>query len=388
MRTSSSIALFTVLGFTSCAPRDDAGGRQNATVLAADCYSVTQIDNRKFGGGVAPPHDIDERGRLLFDRFIWDHGERTPLRAPEGWVAAGAVDFNERGDVVGTVLRELGAGARRPIVWWHDGTVALLPEVASLNEVLEITERGHVLARTYDGRAWDVVLYRDGAWIDLGRGIAYDVNDDDEVVLVDDRRAVLWKDGARIDLGLDGALTMKLNDHGQVIANAERAGPGTEAAFLWETGVARMLPALPSLGDAQQWSATAINERGDVAGLVIPSSTSTYFSYAVLWRGGAPTVLADWSAGVLDLNDAGQVFGNARRGDVLRPFVWDRGTYVELPMPFVARSATGYADGRKSINERGDVFFNMKPVDGISHTLLWRNDLCGRPEPEPEEPGE
>jgi len=389
MKTTSAIGIAAscVLLLTSCAPHDDAGDRKTSTVLRAECYSVTEIDNRRFGGGVSPPVDLDERGRLLFQPFVWDNGTRSPLPLPAGWVLEMVTDFNERGDVVGMVRQGGGSIENRAVVWWSDGTIDLLPDVEPKLEVREITERGHVLATA--GATVSTsrgLIFRDGAWVDLGRGIAMDVNEKDEVVLVADRRVILWKDGARIDLGVSGASEVKINGRSQIMVTAERAGPGTEAVFLWEAGVARQLPGLAFLADTQRSQGIAFNERGDVAGYVIVPGLSTFFTYPVLWRDGTPIVLADVNGSALGLNEAGQVTGIDHTGGELRPFVWDSGSYFELPKPFVARSGTLWSAQGQNINERGDVFWNLKPVDAISRTLLWRNDRCGNGSPEPPEP--
>lgn len=390
MRTTSVLALAAtvLLASASCAARDPSGGRRTEPVLRAECYSLVQIESRNPRGGPNPPRDLDDRGRLLFEFFIWENGTRTPLRAPDGWELDLAIDMNERGDVVGTVRPAGGAGVRRAVVWWADGTITLLPEVEGGVEVQEITERGHVLATTGFGLDTRGLLHRDGAWVDLGRGRPSDVNENDEVVLVEGLRAFRWKDGVRTDLGLRASGDPRINERGQIMATADRGDRGTEAVFIWESGVARELPGLAFLSDAQRSIGRALNERGEVAGYVIRPATSTFVSYPVLWRDGAPILLSETSGQATEVNDAGQVFGVLEGDGGIRPFVWDSGSFVALPMPFVAASYTTWAVYGPTLNPRGDAVLAMAPANGDTRTLFWRNTRCDGQEPEPEEPEE
>ncbi|MBI2388072.1 MAG: hypothetical protein HYV09_00520 [Deltaproteobacteria bacterium] len=399
MRTHGPIALATTLllacASSACAssrdpvdPVDPVGARQSGPVLRAECYSLLQIESRNPRGGPNPPRDLDDRGRLLFEFFVWENGTRRPLPAPDGYELDLAIDFNERGDVVGTVRPGGGAGVRRAVIWRSDGTITVLPDVEGGVEVLEITERGHVLATAGAVLETRGLLFRDGAWVDLGPGRPSDVNESDEVVLVDGTGAFLWKEGVRTDLGLRSSGDPRINERGQIMATANRAGPGTEAVFLWEAGVARELPGLAFLSDAQRAVGSALNERGDVAGYVIRPATSTFFSYPVLWRDGAPIVLSETNGRATEVNDAGQVFGFLEDDDGIRPFVWDSGSFVALPMPFVATSFTEWAVHGPTLNARGDAVLAMRPANGDTRTLFWRNTRCDGQEPEPEEPEE
>ena len=74
-----------------------------------------------------------------------------------------------------------------------------------------------------------------------------------------------------------------------------RAGPGTEAVFVWTAGVAKQLPGLSSLGAGQRSIGRAINARGDVVGHVIHPTLPIF--YPVLWRDGAAIALSESDGG-------------------------------------------------------------------------------------------
>jgi len=143
--------------------------------------------------------------------------------------------------------------------------------------------------------------------------------------------AFLWEDGAMRDLStaaLHFDIANDINDRGQIVG-AGIASDGRFVAARWEDEV---LAELPMPAGASSCSAEAINDHGDIVGFCDQQPGQ----WATLWRrngdvqGLGPTP-DGWSAGPVDINERGVVFGAAIDADGARHlWVWDDGVVTEV----------------------------------------------------------
>jgi probable HAF family extracellular repeat protein len=229
-------------------------------------------------------------------------------------------------------------------------------------------------------------FWQNGSFTDLGafgglHSYTFDMNASGVVVgwattdpVGDPAHAFRWENGVLSDLGtlpgFTGSSATAINDRGQIAGESMRSNTNpSKVAFLWENGV--MTP-LPALGTSTS-SATAINSSGVIAGqsrlgLLGPDR-------AVIWRNGAIVDLGAFggsfsgnSSFAIDINDAEQVTGTS---ELFGPFVyhafrWENGVMTDL----------GALDGGISwalaINANGDVCGYSTVSDGSSRAVLWR----------------
>ena len=272
-------------------------------------------------GGRVIPYAINDRGQVvgcssppgggLCRAFLWESGKLTDLGTLGG---SGSIAYavNDRGQVVGE--SGTAAGSRHAFLWESGHMVdlgTLDSESVNTSEARGINDRGQVVGSSFVGGSLHAFLWENGHMTDLGslgadyRGHewtqAFGINDSGQVVGYSihytpkgdpenaPSRMTLWENGAITDLGEPG-YAYAINDRGQVVGEGPgNADPKTvnfppSHAFVWQVGKFTDLGPRPT----DRSGATAINERGDIAG---------YWAYhgnaatrAVIWP--APTVRA------------------------------------------------------------------------------------------------
>jgi probable HAF family extracellular repeat protein len=211
--------------------------------------------------------------------------------------------------------------------------------------------------------------------------------------------AFKWQDGAVTDLGtLPGtdncSVATSINANGEIAGYGENGlidpliGIRQVRALVWENGE---IIDLGTFGGNQSVLSN-INNRGQVAGSAtnaIPDPFSLYYQLgglttgtqtrAFLWQNGRKQdlgTLGGPDAEGFFVNERGQVIGdsytnstpNATTGlPTLDPFLWDRGTMIDLG------TFGGTFGSAGLLNNRGDVVGTSNlPGDQTSHIFLWR----------------
>ena len=308
------------------------------------------------GGALDRGYDINDRGQVVgtsatpegwLRGVLWDDGEVVDLThqmmPPFGGPAATAEAVNERGLVAGslTVYSPTLSGA-----WvWDDGELTDLGPITDQVRLVDLGDGGHVVV---------TVQPRDA------EGPTTRVWAGGEVT-----SAPPLADG-RTFLGAD------VNGRGVV---AGRVGPFRSAdAAVWRVGRAPVL--LDRLPGGGATMATAVNERGDVAGVSVAADGS---ARAVRWRdgritdlgtlGGATSSTASTAVvGGRTLNERGDVVGDsATASGETHAFLWRRGRMIDL----------GTLGGRFStatgVNDRGQVVGRTQLATGEARAFLWQD---------------
>ena len=221
------------------------------------------------------------------------------------------------------------------------------------------------------------------------------------------QHAVLWLEGLMGDIGAPGlggpnSIAFGDNDKFQSAGEAETSTPdpngedfcgfGTHLTclpFLWQDGV--MTP-LPTLG-GNNGEATAINNRGEVAGFAensspdpgCPAPQVLHFK-PVIWENGKVNQLhtlgGDPDGVAFMINDNGQAVGASGNCATFNPIdlynlvpvhalLWEKGKAIDLGS---LGGTTGQAGGNIAldINNQGQVVGNSDlPGDTTFHAFLW-----------------
>jgi probable HAF family extracellular repeat protein len=178
-----------------------------------------------------------------------------------------------------------------------------------------------------------------------------------------ERHAVLWqvksdhKLEAR-DLGLlgqgDFSDARDINNHSDIVGEANIVPKGKPRAFLWHDGRMKQLTNLPG---GTFCSAQAINDKGEITGWCdVPNGTS----HGVIWKNGHITDLGslgddDSPSTALDINSKGQVVGTSEISDSkLRAFLWQNGQLLNLNQAVPPKSGWLLLVASR-INDRGEI---------------------------------
>ena len=163
---------------------------------------------------------------------LWENGLVTDLGIPGSpGDMSGALDINERGQVVGQI------GSPRAAMW-DKGTLTVLSEDYSyangINNAGDVV--GHYWVGGPDNHAF---LWSRGSWQDLGVGEARTINDRDQIAGTSWNgtfyEAVLWENGDVQVLphpGDDAAFAVDINNRGQIVGGYWNGT--SNSALLWE----------------------------------------------------------------------------------------------------------------------------------------------------------
>jgi probable HAF family extracellular repeat protein len=173
------------------------------------------------------------------------------------------------------------------------------------------------------------------------------------------------------DLGtLGGATTARaINDAGQITGYSEDKS-GNEHAFIWQNGIMRDLGTLPGFPQSQ---GLAINDQGDVAGLVLrPNDQAPFVSIGgVISRVPLPASIVP---GDIDgINAAGEIVGTDYSGQAAA-FTFSKGKLTNLMAAL--GSPVSYA---VAVNDAGAVTgYLVDPASGVTEGFIYYNGKVTR----------
>lgn len=331
-------------------------------------YGVTYLGASTFITG------LNEAGQVLGYRnvfgdpltraFLWSGGRSTDL-GTLGGASNHPAGLNDRGDAVG--YAELPSGGVHAYLW-RAGVLTDLGTLGGERSLAwAVNNRGEVVGTSQVASgAFHPFRWRDGVMTDLGtldglEGTATGINDQGEIIGQAGNRAFRWRAGVLSELrGPHGGpvRVTNINEHGTVLGIETigdyaaawylwtRAGlvdPGLDVfsggpalndadqilgtdwtngsrAMIWQHGTRTLLPLPPG---ADQSSAQAINNRGQVAGFAWGPGRA---NQAVLWDHGRASWLPQGSCTGTEarlLSDSGYLAGTAwRPGDEQGTAVW------------------------------------------------------------------
>jgi probable HAF family extracellular repeat protein len=387
-----AVVVATVLAAVLAAVVPAAEGARaapGATGAPADRRSITMTelfgpDGEPLVGAV----QINERGQVVglmrdddpagLATVVWEQG-RTTRVTPEG-ASALPTAISERGQVVGVVIDgPLPWACNHTTVWpfsWSDGELTRLTPEGVEGAASDIDARGLVLGYREVGPGGEAVAWDAGETI-VGPASAPLIPSDDDRPHLNSRgqatlripagggfHAAVWQVGGRVtDLGTFGGPSSRaaaINNRGWVVGNADTPEGGPHA-FLWRRG--RMLDLGRGSPDAS--FAVDVNDRGQVLVNGNPAGGGAY-----LWENGRKTDLGDLGGdyiGAVALNERGQVIGHGEtaEGDV-HAFLWERGRMTDL-----GALAGDVGSEVTDLNERGQVIGRLTPESGSPVPVLW-----------------
>jgi probable HAF family extracellular repeat protein len=289
-------------------------------------YSVVDLGPLP-GGDSAEALNVNKRGQIVgFGRtatgeshaILWNNGEAIDL-GTLGGSSSTAWGINDRGQIVGGA--ETATAGEFHAFLWQDGQMIDLGGAAGIfNVARAINKRSEVVGQALGPSLLGGLLWRNGTLIDLGIGLAADINDHSVVAgaNVAGVHAVLWKAGQVTDLGtLPGgtsSIARSINNHNQVVG--ESVVDGADHAFVWDNG---QMEALGDLLVPFGFSfARGINNRGQIVGESASANVVGGAPHAVLWQDGVPvdlgTLPGDPQSSAAAINDHGLIVGFSGAG--------------------------------------------------------------------------
>lgn len=245
----------------------------------------------------------------------------------------------------------------------------------------DINERGQVVGYSYSRHTGEhhPVLWQNGTVTQLaGLDAAYGINDRGQVVGIrggiEFGHAALWN--GRTVTDLDQPPNSFFSSADAMNLRGEIVGFGVIGsvddyqfqAVVWQGSIMTELPALP--GDTGSYAA-AVNGRGDIVGGSVIGTVGEFRYTPVLWRKGRPIPLASSpaageGASATAINNRGQVAGNASVAGSTHAVLWQNGTVRDLgTLPGDELSFCN------DINDRGQIVGTSGVQPNFYHAVLW-----------------
>jgi probable HAF family extracellular repeat protein len=254
----------------------DLGLPDGSTVHA---HAINNAD--RVVGEVYIPQHAGELRYFLDRGFSSRDGQAEILETLPGGLFSAAIDINNHGQIVGVsqALWDPGFSYVTETVLYSDGVMRVLPGAGVSGFVpTAINDLGQIVGYRQYPQIHAVLYNPDGSSVDLGPGMARDINDRGQVIgdSGPSGGAWLYEDGRRIDLGtFDGQTTFvyAINALGQIV------GEGGSRPFLYQDGGFHDLQAMIG-GDG--WTNLRVRGINDASTIVGSASSPDGAVHAVL----------------------------------------------------------------------------------------------------------
>jgi probable HAF family extracellular repeat protein len=309
-------------------PADASAGPSTAAVTGIDIdpgHSSSWPTGINDGNQVVGGHDVDDQTH----GFVWRDGIVTDLGTRAGGDYSLAESINCNGDIVGESGSYTAPGQIHAVLWRGGAAIKDLGTLGGNSFATAINDSGVIVGSSElqpSGAQFRAVMWRQGVMRVLPTmpGSYYDMPNllnasgtaaGYSVLPSGTPHAALWVNGTIQDLGLGRAIG--LNSLGQVLVEGVDA-QGRTYPFLWDHGRKITFP-------ASVLAATALNDRGQVAGTYLPAGAAQ--AHGFLWHAGALTDLGLLAP--VSLNDEGQILAGSTTSYGLA-FLWNHGNVTAL----------------------------------------------------------
>ena len=218
---------------------------------------------------------------------------------------------------------------------------------------------------------------------DLGRGVAYGINNGNQIVGVLGSEAFLYSGGVTSSLGTGGydSIAQAINNNGQIVGLSLTNVSGTfvNHAVQFSNGMLNDLGTLS--GSAGSSDATGINDQGQIAGTTSISDGSV--SHAFLYSNGTMQDLGTLPGGnnstAAAINNNGLIIGQSGSSTGEFAFQYSNGTMTSL-----GTLPGGNSSAAQGLNSSGQIV-GQSGTSGTEHAFLYStgtmHDL-GAPSPD------
>jgi uncharacterized membrane protein len=241
-------------------------GRVYAVAHTSGGVAMVAINNRRQVAGT-----LSNDSPYGTTAFRWQDGQSTETGAPEGMTTI-AQAMNERGDVLGFVIENLGPAVDTFL--WRNGVTTFLGQP----HAIAVNDRGQVIGNSGP----HPFLWRQGETVDLmaghpdQEGWAADINNAGDVVGRMGTRPVLWRAGRTVLIGPAGwtGAAMTVNDHGDVAGAFRFVRDDHEEIRVFLRRGGRLHLSEPVVAPLGLFLA-GMDEHGTIAGTIRNSETGT-----------------------------------------------------------------------------------------------------------------
>jgi probable HAF family extracellular repeat protein len=349
--------------------RTDLGALPGPAGLSS---ATTWISGSGLIAGVSENGEVDPfTGIQSVHGVVWENGKISDLGTLKGGYESVANAINNAGEVAGYANNALpdanslaGLGSQtRAVVWWNGEIHDLGTLGGSDAMALYVNDLGQIAGQSYTSTSSPA-------------STAIPHCEDSLVAL----HAFLWENGRMTDLQTLGgtcALAYALNNHGQVVGQANLTGDSESHPFLWESGAMKDLGALGGTYGYAGW----LNDSGQVVGAATNKGDAALLAFS--WKGGEMTNLAtlngDACSAADAVNSTGQVVGGS--GIYAAPFfpactdalehavLWENGQILDLNS--LVSSTSGLTLNEATfINDLGEISGFATLASGDIHAFV------------------